>query len=112
MVFALQFEIFWRNTARRDGSQANIAAQLDSRSLYESYTMTPTNRRATGEPGLVLVARYNSAADRSTDWGALDTLLGTGVNGPVAGSRAWAHDCAIDEGGANVPCVISQERTW
>jgi hypothetical protein len=111
VVYALQFEVFWRNTARRDSSATSIATQLDSRSLYSAYVMTPTNRRVTGEPGIVLAARYNSVADRATDWAALDALLGTGVNGPVAGSRAFMHDCAVDEG-VESPCAISQERTW
>lgn len=109
MTYAIQMLVGFRNTARRDAVAANIAAKLTAPQWGQPFTEN-TAMRGTGDPALLVEARFTNRADRDALWADLDAALGQGVNGPVTGSRAWQHDCPHDEGtGA---CVTSLERLW
>jgi len=109
MVYAAQAFLIFRNTARRDGVQGNIQTKFSQSAMYGTPEAIAITTRA-GEPALSVTSRFINQADRDQFWADLDTFLGTGVNGPIAGSRAWTHDCPHDE--AVGACVLSTERTW
>ena len=107
MVYAIQLTLGFRNIARRDGVASNIQAKL-SLPQYGDPEVVPQVIR--GDPGLLVTMRFINEADRDAMWTELDAALGTGVNGPVTGSRAWIHDCTHDE--AVGVCTPGVERFW
>jgi hypothetical protein len=108
MVYAIQMNVGFRNTARRDATATSIAAKLTAPQYGQPISRNTTLR--TGEPGLYVESRFINQADRDDLWVNLDAAVGTGVNGPVTGSRAWIHDCPHDEDvGA---CATSLDRLW
>lgn len=115
MVYAVQMWLGFRNTARRDGTQTNIINKCVGLPQFGALVCVPFAAPArlgldAGAPVLNVEARFTNQADRDDLWLNLDTYLGTGINGPVVGSRAWIHDCTHDEGAGG--CVIGPERTW
>src|SRR3954469_4713539 len=108
MVYAIQLAVGFRNAARRDAVAGSIAAKLTAPQYGQPTTQNMTLR--TGEPGLYVESRFVNQADRDALWTDLDTVLGTGLNGPVAGSRAWRHECPHDEGAG--ACAVAAERLW
>lgn len=111
MVYAIQAEVYFRNTARRDAALANINAKFSSSEMWGNPRAVAITHRDTADPGIRIVGRFANQADQAAAWADLDAAFGTGVNGPVSGSRAWIHDCPHDEP-EHGPCVISSERTW
>lgn len=100
----------FRNTARRNGVAANIQTKFSTSPQFGQPEVSNITMRQTGDPGLSVVARFSVKADRDAMWADLDAQLGSGVNGPVSGSRAWIHDCPHDEGRGD--CVLGSERVW
>lgn len=112
MVYAIQLYLGFRNVARRDGVAGNITTKLGTSALYGTPQVdSVSGLRHITDPALIVTARFLTAAERDDMWTQLDTYLGTGVNGPVAGSRAWIHDCTHD-GPVAGPCVMGIERAW
>lgn len=109
MVYAIQMRLGFRNVARRDAVASNIAVKFTA-PQYGQPIIEPITIRETGDPGLLIESRFINQADRDALWTDLDNTFGTGVNGPVVGSRAWQHECPHDEG-AGV-CTVSVERVW
>ena len=107
MVYAIQLTLGFRNAARRDGVAANIQAKL-SLPQYGDPEIVP--QVIHGDPGLLVTMRFLDQVDRDTMWADLDAALGSGVNGPVTGSRAWIHDCTHDETVGE--CSPGFERVW
>jgi hypothetical protein len=112
MVYAIQLYLGFRNAARRNATASNITAKFATSTLYgePQVDSIPHLWHAT-DPALAVTARFVSAPERDAVWTQLDTLLGTGINGPVTGSRGWIHDCPADIPDAG-GCVIDLERTW
>ena len=110
MVYAIHLYLGFRNTARRDAVASNIQAKLTA-PKYGQLEVTSTTLRPGGDPALSISAFFINAPDRDTLWDEIDATFGTGVNGPVTGSRAWKHDCLHDMERGDV-CVIGTERVW
>jgi hypothetical protein len=111
VVYAIQMVLAFRNTARRDATATNITNKLGTSTLYGTPQVDslPNLRNGTN-PALIVTARFTTVAERDSVWTQLDTFLGTGINGPTAGSRAWIHDCPHDEDTGG--CVLDAERVW
>ena len=109
MVYAVQAYLGFRNAARRDGVLGNINTKFSTTAQYGNPVAEPITTRA-GDPGVIVECRFVNQADQQQFWAEADAAFGTGVNGPVTGSRMWMHDCPHDQGqGA---CVIGTERNW
>jgi len=111
MVYAAQLYVGFRNTARRDGVLGNLTTKFASVATWGETVIEPVVFRATGDPGLMVSVRCTSKADRDQFIAEADSLLGTGTNGPVAGSRLVWHDCDHDIPNP-LPCVVDGERLW
>lgn len=105
MVYALQLNLQFRNTTRRDAAAALIDARIGE---FPRWSVTSVT--SVGSVGLQVEARFVSSSDCDTVWAELDARLGTGTNGPIVGSRAWRHDCRHDEGVGT--CTVLLERVW
>jgi hypothetical protein len=50
-------------------------------------------------------------AEQESFWNDALAAVGSGVNGPVAGSRIYRHDCPHDEAQPE-PCVVAETVNW
>jgi hypothetical protein len=110
VVYAIQLYVGFRNTARRDAAITNVNTKLGATPQYGTPIAGPAQLRGTTDPALIVTARFINQADRDQMWADLDAALGTGVNGPVTGSRAWIHDCQHDENVGG--CAAGATRAW
>jgi hypothetical protein len=110
MVYCVQGELAFRNAARRDTISQNIQTRLAQNVPWGEVVRQDYVTDA-GEPGVMLEVRFQTKAEQDAFWADAQAAVGTGINGPVAGSRIYRHDCPHDEANP-APCVIAEERTW
>lgn len=106
MVFAVQAAVAFRNTARRDSVLQNVEVRL-AQTVPWGETTTQTYTTEAGDPAFGVTVRFLTKAEQDSFWADLQAGLGTGVNGPVAGSRIWRHDCPHDEGLGS--CTVGEQ---
>ena len=60
---------------------------------------------------MAVEVRFTTAAARDSFWNDVVAFMGTGLNGPVAGSYIQRHDCGHD-GAAPEPCVVGERLDY
>jgi hypothetical protein len=50
-------------------------------------------------------------AEQESFWNDALAAVGSGVNGPVTGSKIYRHDCPHDEAQPE-PCVVAETVNW
>lgn len=100
MVFVVGARLSFTSAARRNNTAtnvqtyvtANLAGDLFTPAIIGSY-----DGAYKGWPNALNVElRLFTKANRDALWAQLDTLFGTGVNGPVPGAEAWMFDSNAD----------------
>lgn len=109
MIYAIQARVFFRNATRRDNAILQLNTRYQSQQQYGQPVTNEITHPTTGDPGLESEARFRIKADRDALWADLDAAWGTGIQGPVADSEAWIHDCLHDE---YLPCPEGPRRVW
>ena len=116
MVYAVQGQFGFRNTARRDAVMNNVQTRLSAEVTWGITTTQAINPSGTGpgtvtDPSMRVEVRFTTDAARDSFWNDVIAFMGGGVNGPVTGSFIQQHDCPHD--GVNpAPCVISERRDY
>lgn len=110
MVFAVQAFLAFRNTARRDLISSNIQTRL-AQNVPWGTTERTDSVSAAGDPAVTLTVRFQTQAEADSFWADVQAAVGTGLNGPVAGSSIWRHDCPHDQQQPG-PCVVSDRVDW
>jgi hypothetical protein len=116
VVYAVQGQFAFRNAARRDAVMQNVQTRLAAEAKWGETTTQAVNPSGQGgaveitDPTLIVEVRFTTDAARDSFWNDVIAFMGGGVNGPVAGSSIWQHDCPHD--GAGGPCVVSQRRDY
>ena len=106
MVYCVQLQLQFRNQARRDTVQSNLTARLDQLLVWGEPLI-----RSYEDVGLGVEVRCVNQADADDLWVNLSDYVGTGINGPVAGSEATRHSCRHDEDGS-IRCQLADSRVW
>ena len=108
MVYAVQAQVGFRNTSRRDQVMQTVQTRLTTEVKWGQTTTQAITTEA-GDPGMIVEVRFAEEAARDSFWTDVVAFMGTGINGPVtdAGSFIQQHDCPHD--GTNpLPCVVSE----
>lgn len=106
MVFAVQAAVAFRNTARRDSVLTNVQTRL-AQMVPWGETTARTYTTQEGDPAFTVTVRFFTRAEQDSFWADIQAQLGTGVNGPVTGSKIWRHDCPHDQGQGS--CAIGEQ---
>lgn len=110
MVYGLHLAVSFRNTARRDATINNVTTGLASYQLFEEPLVQVTSLRANPNPAMSTSAMFINRADRDALWTSVIAFMGSGTNGPTAGSIGYIWDSTKDEG-TNFD-VVTDERSW
>lgn len=110
MVYAVQGMLAFQNAARRNTVSSTIQTRLLQNVLWGAVTQVDGTTGA-GDPSVHLSVRFQTKAEADAFWTDLQAAVGTGVNGPVAGSTVWRHDCPHD-GASPASCVVSARVDW
>lgn len=106
MVFAVQASVGFRNVARRDTVMGNVQTRLAQNVPWGETVLKPYTSM-TGDASLSITVRFFTKAEQDSFWADVQAAFGSGLNGPVSGSRMWRHDCPHDEGGGS--CEVGEE---
>lgn len=102
--------VSFRNTARRDATINNVTTSLAAYELFEPPLVQTTTLRGNPNPAMSVSAVFVNRADRDALWTDVIAFMGTGTNGPTAGSLGYIWDSTKDEG-TNFD-VVTEERRW
>ncbi len=102
----MQAAVGFRNAARRDTVMGNVQTRLAQNVPWGETTLRAYTTQA-GDPAFVCTVRFFTKAEQDSFWTDIQAAFGTGLNGPVAGSRIWRHDCPHDQGQGN--CTIGEQ---
>jgi hypothetical protein len=106
VVYAVQADLAFQNAARRNQISSTIQTRLAQTTPWgEVVRQDYTNGE--GSPAVVLEVRFTTQGEQESFWNDALAFVGTGVNGPVAGSTIYRHDCPHDEADPT-PCVVSE----
>ncbi len=96
MVFIVGAHLSFTSAARRNNTQTNVQNQVDTTlagDLFVPARIGPYDGAYKGWPNALNIdLRLFTKANRDAIWAQLDTLFGTGINGPVTGAFAWRVD--------------------
>jgi hypothetical protein len=95
MVYAVQGFFGFRNITRRDAVMQNVQTRLAQEITWGEVT-TQALTTMEGDPGMTVEVRFTTAEARDLFWTDVIAFMGTGLNGPVAGSYIDQHDCPHD----------------
>ncbi len=110
MVYAIQAQLAFQNTARRNTVSGNIQTYVASKTTWGPVYRTDSTTMA-GDPSVNLEVRFTTQAEQNAAWTDIQAFVGTGINGPVTGSSITRHNCQHDE--ARPPlCVVAESRIW
>jgi hypothetical protein len=110
VVFCIQAQLAFRNTARRDQISGNIQTYIASKTTWGEVGRTDFTTEA-GDPAVSLEVRFTTQAEQDAAWADIQAQVGTGINGPVTGSFIQRHDCPHDEERPTL-CVVSEKRDY
>jgi hypothetical protein len=110
VVFAVQAFLAFRNASRRDTISQNIQTRVAQAETWGPVDRVDSTTFA-GDPAVTLTVRFTTKAEADLFWTDVQAAAGTGVNGPVAGSRLWRHDCPHDQADATA-CAIADSRVY
>jgi hypothetical protein len=106
MVYAIQIDLAFQNTARRDTVASNIITRIG-----QLTTWGPVLRNdyvsPSGNPAVQIEVRFTTVAEQNTAWNDIINFVGSGINGPVSGSFLTRHNCPHDET-VRSNCVIAE----
>lgn len=101
----------FRNAARRDTVSAAVRARLAADVPWGVATVDVVDRVVTADgavtDAMVVEVRFRTPGEADAFVTDVLAQLGSGVNGPVAGSVLSRHDCRHDEGAAcEAPVIV------
>jgi hypothetical protein len=110
VVYCVQAALAFQNASRRNQISSNIQTRLAQTTPWGVVTRqdyTADN----GSPAVLLEVRFTTRAEQESFWNDAIAAVGSGVNGPVTGSRIWRHDCPHDEA-QPAPCTVVEETVF
>jgi hypothetical protein len=110
VVYCVQAELAFQNASRRNQVSSNIQTRLAQTTPWGAVTRQDYTNES-GAPAVVLEVRFNTRAEQESFWNDAIAAAGTGVNGPVTGSRIYRHDCPHDQA-QPAPCVVGETVSW
>jgi hypothetical protein len=110
-VYAVQAELYFRNTARRNTIASNIQTRLAQNVPWGQTNIINTTDELGADVGVYVEVRFNTLAEADSFWTDAIAEVGTGINGPVTGSKIYRHNCTHDSSSPS-QCVVGQQQTW
>jgi hypothetical protein len=110
VVYAIQAQLGFRNTARRDLISGNIQTYIASKTTWGSVRRQDYTTLV-GDPAVSLEVRFTTQAEQNQAWTDIQGFVGTGINGPVTGSTIRRHNCTHDEPRPEL-CVVAERRDY
>lgn len=110
MVYVVQAGLAFRNAARRDAISSNIQARLAQTVPFGEVDRVDWADMG-GNPATILSVAFRTLAEADSFWADVVVFVGSGINGPVAGSSMWRHDCPRDEA-QTAGCVVADVQAW
>jgi hypothetical protein len=110
VVYAIQAQLGFRNTARRDLISGNIQTYISSKTTWGPVSRVDSTTMA-GDPAVSLEVRFTTQVEQDQAWADIQAFVGTGINGPVTGSSIYRHDCPHDEERPTL-CVVAERRDY
>jgi hypothetical protein len=110
VVYCVQANLAFRNASRRNQVSSNIQTRLAQNVPWGEVVRQDYTDEA-GNPAVSREVRFMTRAEQESFWNDAIAAVGTGVNGPVTGSRIYRHDCPHDEA-RPVPCTVTEQVNW
>jgi hypothetical protein len=107
MDFPVYADVAFNNTSRRDSVVGNVQTRLEADPTVTSFMVSTGFSHPAHDPSMFVVARFTNAADQLALYTDAQAAFGTGVNGPVSGSKIWMHVCRHDEDIGS--CTVSDQ---